>query len=64
MKTGFGVPQFTAILDCVRAKRDLKNNDIDSWLIADGGIKHPRDACIAIASGADMVMMGSLFAKT
>jgi isopentenyl diphosphate isomerase/L-lactate dehydrogenase-like FMN-dependent dehydrogenase len=33
-------------------------------MIADGGIKYPRDACIAIAAGADMVMMGSVFSKT
>lgn len=61
MKTGFGVPQFSAIQECVKAKNELS---IPTWLIADGGIKHPRDACIGLALGADMVMMGKLFAQT
>lgn len=61
MKTGFGVPQFTAVQECAKAKKEL---NIETWMIADGGIKHPRDACIALAAGADMVMMGKIFAKT
>lgn len=61
MKTGFGVPQFTAIQDCLKAKNELT---FQTWMIADGGIKHPRDACLALAAGADMVMMGKIFAKT
>lgn len=64
MKTGFGVPQFSSILECVKAKNDLQELGIQSWLIADGAIKYPRDACIALGAGADMIMMGSLFAKT
>jgi|LakMenEpi02Apr12_1017379.scaffolds.fasta_scaffold00698_1 IMP dehydrogenase/GMP reductase len=64
MKTGFGVPQFSAVLDCQKAKLDLEKEGIKTWLISDGGIKHPRDAVFAIAAGADMVMMGNLFAKT
>lgn len=65
MMTGFGVPQFSAIQDCYCAKKDLLNNkNIKIELIADGGIKHPRDAVLAIAAGADAVMMGSIFAKT
>lgn len=70
MMTGFGVPQFSAIQECNRAKNDIRkdikmyglNNDIQ--LIADGGIKHPRDAVLALAAGADAVMMGSIFART
>jgi len=64
MKTGFGVPQFSAVLDCQKAKLELQKEGIKTWLISDGGIKHPRDAVFAIAAGADMVMMGNLFAKT
>jgi IMP dehydrogenase len=65
MMTGFGVPQFSAIQECSYAKNDLRNNkNIMVNLIADGGIKHPRDAVIALAAGADAVMMGSIFART
>lgn len=65
MMTGFGVPQFSAIQDCVKMKKILKNEEnIDIYLIADGGIKNPRDAVIALAAGADAVMMGSIFART
>lgn len=63
--TGVGVPQFSAILDCAVAKVKLeKLGHPPIAIIADGGIKHPRDACLAIAAGADAVMMGSVFART
>jgi IMP dehydrogenase len=64
MKTGFGIPQFSAIQECYKAKLELEKQGIKTWLIADGGIKNPRDAGLSIAAGADMVMMGNLFAKT
>jgi IMP dehydrogenase len=65
MMTGFGVPQFSAIKECSCAKRDLLyNKSITVKLIADGGIKNPRDAVLALAAGADAVMMGSIFART
>jgi IMP dehydrogenase len=66
MMTGFGVPQFSAIQECYKAKVDISNNwhNNQIYLIADGGIKHPRDAVLALAAGADAVMMGSIFAKT
>lgn len=67
MMTGFGVPQFSAIQECYRAKMNLQLNKKLSksiYLIADGGIKHPRDAVLALAVGADAVMMGSIFART
>jgi IMP dehydrogenase len=56
---GAGVPQITAIMDCasVAAKADIP-------LIADGGIKFSGDIVKAIAAGADVVMIGSLFAGT
>uniref|UniRef100_A0A6C0DW43 GMP reductase n=1 Tax=viral metagenome TaxID=1070528 RepID=A0A6C0DW43_9ZZZZ len=65
MMTGFGVPQFSAIRECSSAKHDLLyGKSIKIELIADGGIKHPRDAVLALAAGADAVMMGSIFART
>lgn len=57
--TGAGVPQISAIIDCVKAaKRD------GVPVIADGGIKFSGDIAKAIAAGADCVMIGSLFAGT
>jgi IMP dehydrogenase len=55
--TGVGVPQVTAIMEVARACRET-----GTPLIADGGIKHTGDIAKAIASGADVVMIGSLFA--
>jgi IMP dehydrogenase len=57
--TGAGVPQITAINNCVRAARGT-----DVPVIADGGIKFSGDVAKAIAAGADVVMIGSLFAGT
>ena len=56
---GAGVPQVSAILECVREaqKRGIP-------IIADGGIRYPRDVAIAIACGASAVMVGTLFAGT
>jgi IMP dehydrogenase len=64
MKTGFGIPQFSAIVECNKEKMELEKEGKQSWLIADGGIKNPRDVALSIGAGADMVMMGSIFAKT
>ena len=55
--SGVGVPQVTAIMDCVKA---AKKHNIP--VIADGGIKHSGDITKAIAAGASCVMIGSLFA--
>lgn len=57
--TGAGVPQITAITECVNA---AKGTGVP--IIADGGIKFSGDVTKAIASGADSVMIGSLFAGT
>ncbi len=55
IKTGFGVPQLTAILDCRK---------VDRPLIADGGIRTPGDAVKALAAGATCVMLGGMLAGT
>lgn len=57
--SGAGVPQITAISDCVRAAQDT-----GVPIIADGGIKFSGDITKAIAAGADVVMIGSLLAGT
>lgn len=63
--TGVGVPQFSAIRECAEAKNALfYGKGVKCDLVADGGIKYPRDACLALAAGADAVMMGSIFART
>jgi len=56
---GIGVPQITAIAECSRI---AKKYGIP--LIADGGIKYSGDLTKAVAAGADLVMIGSLFAGT
>ena len=57
--TGAGVPQITAIIDCVKV---AKQSGVP--IIADGGVKFSGDVAKAIAAGADSVMIGSLFAGT
>jgi len=56
---GVGVPQLTAIVDAVEAamKQGIP-------VVADGGIKYSGDLAKAIAAGADVAMIGSLFAGT
>lgn len=56
---GAGVPQITALMDVAAA---LKNSSVG--IIADGGIRYTGDVVKALASGADCVMMGSIFAGT
>jgi IMP dehydrogenase len=56
---GVGVPQITAIDNCVRAAARF-----GVPCIADGGIKYSGDIVKAIAAGAHTVMIGSLFAGT
>ncbi len=57
--SGAGVPQITAIAECARAVRGT-----GVPLIADGGVKYSGDVSKAIAAGADVVMIGGLFAGT
>ncbi|MCA9606484.1 MAG: IMP dehydrogenase [Myxococcales bacterium] len=56
---GVGVPQITAISDCAAA---AKKRGVP--IVADGGIKYSGDIVKAIAAGASVVMVGSLFAGT
>jgi len=59
MVAGVGVPQITAISDCAKVarKRGIP-------VIADGGVKYSGDLAKAVAAGADVVMIGGLFAGT
>ncbi|ARG59079.1 GuaB1 family IMP dehydrogenase-related protein [Mycobacterium kansasii] len=59
MMTGVGRPQFSAVVECAAAARQLGGH---VW--ADGGIRHPRDVALALAAGASNVMIGSWFAGT
>jgi len=54
---GIGVPQITAVMDCYEAAREA-----GIPVIADGGIKYSGDITKAIAAGANVCMMGSIFA--
>jgi IMP dehydrogenase len=56
---GVGVPQLTAVMDSARAARGT-----GASVIADGGIKYSGDLAKAIAAGANVAMMGSMFAGT
>jgi IMP dehydrogenase len=55
IKTGFGMPNLTAIKNCSR---------VDRSVVADGGIRYPGDIVKALAFGADFVMLGSMLAGT
>ncbi len=55
--SGVGVPQITAIFEAVRAAAEY-----DVPVIADGGIRYSGDITKAIAAGAQVVMIGGLFA--
>lgn len=54
-KTGIGIGQLSAILDCVNTNQPI---------IADGGCSKPADICKSLAAGAKMVMLGSMLAST
>ena len=56
---GIGVPQITAVIDCVKEASKTKIP-----VISDGGIKYSGDISKALAVGASCVMLGNLFAGT
>ena len=57
MVAGIGVPQITAICDVAKVAMEY-----GVPVIADGGVKYSGDLPKAIAAGADVIMIGSLFA--
>jgi len=57
IKTGVGIPQLSAILDCAK-------NIPGEAIIADGGIRTPGDVAKALGAGADLVMLGGMLAGT
>ncbi len=57
--TGVGVPQITAVYDCA-----IEAEKYGVPIIADGGVKYSGDVSKALAAGASVVMLGSLFAGT
>jgi len=57
--TGAGVPQASAIEECAQA---LAKKDIP--IIADGGIRYSGDVAKALGLGANVVMLGNMFAGT
>ena len=57
MKTGVGLPQLSAIIECADAAHGL-----DGFIIGDGGITCPGDMAKAFGAGADFVMAGGIFA--
>ena len=59
IRTGVGIPQVTALIDCV-AVADSYNVPV----IADGGVCNIGDVCKGLACGADSIMLGSLLSGT
>jgi len=59
IRTGIGIPQVTAIIDCVNVC-----SEYDVPVIADGGIKLIGDVSKALALGAESVMLGSILSGT
>ena len=54
---GIGVPQISAVMDCYKVAKEY-----GVPIIADGGIKYSGDVTKSIAAGANLCMMGSMFA--
>lgn len=56
LKTGVGMPQLSAIMECADAA-----HGVGGHIIADGGITCPGDLAKAFGGGADFVMIGGVF---
>jgi IMP dehydrogenase len=61
IQTGHGVPTLSSIFDCYQIKKKF---NLNSGIIADGGIRNSGDIVKALAAGSDMVILGSLLAGT
>jgi IMP dehydrogenase len=59
--SGHGVPTLQSIIDCYEYKN---KNNIDTLIVADGGLRTSGDIVKAFAAGADLVMLGSMLAGT
>ena len=59
IRTGVGIPQVTALIDCT-----FVADTYSTPIIADGGIRTVGDVCKGIACGADTIMLGSLLSGT
>lgn len=59
IRTGIGIPQVTALVDCIKIA-----DGYNIPVIADGGIRIIGDIAKALALGADSVMLGSLLSGT
>ena len=59
IRTGVGIPQVSALIDCVSVA-----DDYSTPVIADGGIRNIGDVCKGLACGADTIMLGSLLSGT
>ena len=59
IRTGVGIPQVTALFDCVAVA-----DTFGCPTIADGGVRNIGDVCKGLACGADSVMLGSLLSGT
>lgn len=57
LKTGIGMPQLSAIMECADAA-----HGVNGFIIGDGGITCPGDMAKAFGGGADFVMCGGIFA--
>ena len=57
LKTGVGMPQLSAVLECADAA-----HGVGGHIISDGGITCPGDMAKAFGAGADFVMVGGQFA--
>ena len=55
IKTGFGIPMLTSLMECRK---------VDRSIVADGGIRTAGDVVKALAFGADFVMIGGILAGT
>ncbi len=60
--TGVGVPTLSSVIDCHNSKVKYGFNNVG--IIADGGVRYPADFVKSLASGADAIMAGRIFAGT